>query len=338
MQITSIIIFWKDAMSKKSRVLSILMLTLFTILLVGCNGASTNDSVETNPNLDPPSSNNNSVMYTVSFDTNGANDLSPLTVEDGKTINLPTPIKEGYIFLGWFTGGSTNDGQFTSTSTVQSNITLYARWEPTLETLKSNALIEVQEFYDLSGFQGEMLEIAQENLTSSIGLINQASTISSLDYALRSAKAKYEIILVFMPYNEKCDEIDAKYVEYISRRESTIRSYEIYIDLDYPNTIIKNDHPNYRNYSLTQVTSLRGTAYNSYQACSNNFSCIQTAQLSTRQTIYFEWDKLFNQMTRIKNYQSEISQAIIDWDAEIAAEEAIYNAQVSQIKTKYGIN
>lgn len=322
----------------KTKTLLITTIIFFAFILVGCGKISTNDSGVTVPNEDSNNTDNNAILHIVTFNTDGGEPLSSLTVKNGNSINLPIPVKTGYIFLGWFTGTTVNDGQFTSLNAVQSNITLYARWEATLELLKSNAISEVQAFYVLTGHQGEVLEIMQENLTSSVILINQASTISLIDQAVRAAKAKYEIILVFIPYSEKCDEIDAKYETYISGRESSIRTYQIYMDNDYANTIIKNDHPNYRTYSLSQVTTLRNTAYNSYQACLNNFSCGQSSQMSTRQNLYFEWDKVFNQMTRISNYNNDISQARRDWDAEIADEEANYNMKVNQIKVKYGVN
>ena len=42
--------------------------------------------------------------HTVTFVTNGAAAIDPLKVEDGKRLsNLPTPKKEGYKFLGWYT-------------------------------------------------------------------------------------------------------------------------------------------------------------------------------------------------------------------------------------------
>lgn len=115
---------------KKTRALRIITFILVAVFLVGCNGTSPNDLDENNPNVYTPDSNNNSVMYTVYFDTDSDYNLNPLTVESGRTISLPTPEKNGYVFLGWFTGKTVNDGQFTSTSSVHSNMTLYARWEP----------------------------------------------------------------------------------------------------------------------------------------------------------------------------------------------------------------
>ena len=42
---------------------------------------------------------------------------------------LPVPEYPGYIFLGWFTGDSVNDGQFYNDTVVGADISLFARWE-----------------------------------------------------------------------------------------------------------------------------------------------------------------------------------------------------------------
>jgi len=50
-------------------------------------------------------------------------------VEKGSTIILPVPTKQGYLFGGWWTGETVNDGQFTNATPVSHDITLYARWQ-----------------------------------------------------------------------------------------------------------------------------------------------------------------------------------------------------------------
>lgn len=55
-------------------------------------------------------------------------------VEEGETIsleNIPVPIKDGYIFDGWYAGedeSNPNVGKFTNLTVVTSNLDLYARW------------------------------------------------------------------------------------------------------------------------------------------------------------------------------------------------------------------
>ena len=66
-------------------------------------------------------------LYTYTFELNGGQ-LSSNTVTSGTPINLPTPVKSGMKFIGWydnpsFTGSPINDVYYSST-----NHTLYARW------------------------------------------------------------------------------------------------------------------------------------------------------------------------------------------------------------------
>ncbi len=66
--------------------------------------------------------------YTVSFNSNGGSAVSAISnVESGATVStLPTPTKDGYRFLGWFTEG---DVEFTTSTAVTGNITVTAKWE-----------------------------------------------------------------------------------------------------------------------------------------------------------------------------------------------------------------
>jgi uncharacterized repeat protein (TIGR02543 family) len=74
--------------------------------------------------------------YTVSFNSQSATvDASPtskvVTSPATTVVTLPTPpTKTEFVFEGWFT--STNGGgtEFTSTTTVNGNITVYAYWTP----------------------------------------------------------------------------------------------------------------------------------------------------------------------------------------------------------------
>ncbi|GHU70525.1 hypothetical protein FACS189450_05120 [Spirochaetia bacterium] len=73
--------------------------------------------------------------YTVTFDKNGGDtDASPTsnTTTYGGTVSLPTqPTKTGYTFGGWYKstdGGVTLGTEFTATTTVTANITVYAKW------------------------------------------------------------------------------------------------------------------------------------------------------------------------------------------------------------------
>jgi len=63
--------------------------------------------------------------YTITFDSNGGSEVEAIEIQKGKTISLSDSIRENYTFDGWYTS---DDVEFTSTTTVVEDITLYAKW------------------------------------------------------------------------------------------------------------------------------------------------------------------------------------------------------------------
>lgn len=65
-------------------------------------------------------------VYTISFNTDGGNEVVSQRVEEGKTITKPVaPSKEGYEFLGWYLDGK----YFDFETEVEENLTLDAKWK-----------------------------------------------------------------------------------------------------------------------------------------------------------------------------------------------------------------
>ena len=67
--------------------------------------------------------------YTISFNSNGAGEVSSITQAFGGVIILPTNIsKTGYSFKGWYKDETLQD-RFTSTTMPLNGASLYAKWE-----------------------------------------------------------------------------------------------------------------------------------------------------------------------------------------------------------------
>jgi uncharacterized repeat protein (TIGR02543 family) len=68
--------------------------------------------------------------FDVAFNSNGGSAVSTITdVVSGATITLPTnPTKEGYAFIGWYSDLELTI-EFTNSTPVTSDITLYAKWD-----------------------------------------------------------------------------------------------------------------------------------------------------------------------------------------------------------------
>ena len=65
------------------------------------------------------------VKYSVEFDANGGTAVSTLEIEENGLITKPAdPVKEGYVFVGWYY----NDELYDFSKPVTGNITLEARW------------------------------------------------------------------------------------------------------------------------------------------------------------------------------------------------------------------
>lgn len=80
--------------------------------------------------------------YTIAFETSSEETLEKIVIEKAQTINLPTPIRKGYKFLGWYPSTQFVDGtKVTNETIIGKSITLHARWEP----------IEIKINLDLNG-------------------------------------------------------------------------------------------------------------------------------------------------------------------------------------------
>ena len=65
---------------------------------------------------------------TLSFETNGGSKINPKRIVIGNTANKPEdPIKEGYIFEGWYSDSSFTKS-FSFSTLISSNKTIYAKW------------------------------------------------------------------------------------------------------------------------------------------------------------------------------------------------------------------
>mgnify|MGYP004625883483 FL=1 len=80
--------------------------------------------------------------YTVSFNPNGGTvDTSSIEVTYGSTYGtLPTPIRDGYNFIGWYTDASGGGAVLASSQVkITESQTLYARWEE--KTINTTSLL-----------------------------------------------------------------------------------------------------------------------------------------------------------------------------------------------------
>ncbi len=69
------------------------------------------------------------IPYTVGFDVGGGSAVESLTVINGKTARKPAdPVRDGYIFVGWYNDAEFSEPFMFGTQIVTANVTVYARW------------------------------------------------------------------------------------------------------------------------------------------------------------------------------------------------------------------
>jgi uncharacterized repeat protein (TIGR02543 family) len=68
--------------------------------------------------------------YTITFDSQGGTGLEPITRWQGSIITLPTPTRDGYVFIGWHNAETDGEkyGNGGDDHKVVADITMYAYW------------------------------------------------------------------------------------------------------------------------------------------------------------------------------------------------------------------
>ena len=74
--------------------------------------------------------------FEVAFNTDGGTMYYNIRANEGDTITLPTPEKEGYEFIGWYDNAATSGDALSDIYTISTNITLYAKWDAYKGTIK----------------------------------------------------------------------------------------------------------------------------------------------------------------------------------------------------------
>jgi len=67
------------------------------------------------------------VLYTISFNTNGGNEIESVSNGAGADFAPETPVKDGYVFAGWYADANCTT-PFTATTFPAEDITIYAKW------------------------------------------------------------------------------------------------------------------------------------------------------------------------------------------------------------------
>lgn len=98
------------------------------------------------------------VYYTVTFDSNGGSEVASQQVEEGGTATEPEdPELDGYVFGGWYSDSSLETSYDFSTA-VTSDITLYAGWTQETVTVTFDLNYDGAESFTVEVVVGESAE------------------------------------------------------------------------------------------------------------------------------------------------------------------------------------
>lgn len=67
--------------------------------------------------------------FTVKFDTDGGSHIEPVRAMHSEKIEVENPVKEGFVFTGWYTDRACTQKWNPKSDTVTESMTLYAGWE-----------------------------------------------------------------------------------------------------------------------------------------------------------------------------------------------------------------
>ncbi len=111
-------------MKKTTLLLLTLLMCVFTVMAVSCDG----DGPETPATTAPVGETQAPVeKITLTFEMNGGASIPSAEVEKGSDYALPTPEREGYRFDGWYATAAFEGSAMTSVNS-DVNITVYAKW------------------------------------------------------------------------------------------------------------------------------------------------------------------------------------------------------------------
>ena len=141
-------------------------------------------------------SDSSSVSYTVTFMIDNEYSAAVQTVIKGnKAVKPSDPVKDGYVFVGWYTDSSLST-PFSFDTPIESNMTLYAKWTPkaadTGETIEYTVVEGASQKWTKNSSSSPEIRAKRNinddtSLSHFIGLqIDGKSLVKDSDYTVRS--------------------------------------------------------------------------------------------------------------------------------------------------------
>lgn len=168
------------------------------------------------------------ISYTISFEADNGTEINSIQVNGNRDTDLPVPSKEGYSFEGWYTSKNPYTNKFTLETSVNSDITLYAKWQIKEYTVSfnTNGGSEVPPITIKHGTNLSMVETTRKAHTF-LGWYEDDELTVPYDFTSNVNKdmtlyAKWEIIF---------EEVTASHIVTIEMEDGGIVEIELYEDI-----------------------------------------------------------------------------------------------------------
>ncbi|QNN60441.1 InlB B-repeat-containing protein [Erysipelothrix inopinata] len=152
------------------------------------------------------------VSYTVTYEENGGTEVANLTeVETGTKLTEPTTTKAGYTFKGWYRDASFTTVWNFAVDLVESDVTLYAKWEAIpvtyTVTFEENGGTEVDDLFKVSAGTLLIEPITQREGFTFAGWYSDSTFLTQWNFTVDVVNSD---ITLFAKWNEKSIDPEVK--------------------------------------------------------------------------------------------------------------------------------
>lgn len=237
-------------------------------------------------------------MYTINYDANGGTIAQTYkSVAAGSACGtLPTPIRDGYIFEGWYTS-SASGTKVTSTTKINGNMTLYAHWS------EIRASVNAGKWDVVIPLNYKLLCYSSSTAAKSSAYISAKSSSYTIRCTQQAVFSNGKTRYFFVSADNKqlwFDFTNAMKLE--SEMTSEPKAYTVYFD---PNGgtsyTVSKTVTNSSTYGTLPTPTRNGYAFDGWytaQSGGNQILASTNVNLTADQTLYAHWSQSSSHVTR----------------------------------------
>ena len=213
----------------------VLLVSLFSLASCGLleDDTSTTTPKTTDTDTTTKTTEEDNTKYTITFDSKGGTDVASQEIKKGNKVTKPTdPTRDGYTFGGWYSD-SYYINEYSFSSKVTKNLTLYAKWNEIPKTVLyevGNSTCDI--WTDSIGSKWMKIAIPVKNTgtadlylgtatadieTQSGTLLETKSSITGFPQYIKPGETGY----YYVATSRSFDETDVKVVPHVDVRKAT---------------------------------------------------------------------------------------------------------------------